>query len=86
MDAGQDGSTGPKRARRTASALRASGQTTITRAAANRPGMVTVMAWVRHVIDGSEMPLADLLAPAGLVERHHFHQRGIVEVGHTGSS
>jgi len=83
IDAGQATDTGSRRAARTGAALRVSGTTASTRAAASgRDGD-------GHGQSGDvglrgEVSLAHLLAAAGVVDLDDLDVRDVVEVGHPG--
>ena len=84
IEAGQAVVTGPSRAARTGSALRASGTMARTRAGPEQGGDGDGHRLLGDVVVGGEVPLVDLLAAAGGVELDHLDVQGVGEVGHRG--
>ena len=78
-DAGHDVATAPS-ARRTGSALRASGTTASTRPARSRAGMVTVMAWAGTASSAAKWPSSPVAAGRRPRARPPS-RRAVVEVG-----
>ena len=82
MDAGHEVVTGPSRAARTGSALRASGTMARTRAARSRAGMVTVIAWSGTSSSVAKCPSLTCWRRQAASSVTTFTSRAVVEVGH----